>query len=679
MNTNYNMKRNRLASVKWVLLILASTGIGHLKSQNVMDSSFQVSATVNAANHSITLNWIVKGGTSYQIHRKLPSTDAWGNPLATVSVSTYTDATAVIGEAYDYRIMKIICNKVYQVGYISAGIQLPLVDFRNSMLVVIDSITNFGLSTQEKKQLMDDYISDGFLAEMLIVSPTAKAPAIKAKIKAWYDKSAPTNKYCLLIGKITVPYSGLQVPNTVNLNPDAHTDHGGAWPTDSYYADMDGDWTDDYTMVSGVSRTENMNNPNDGKFDQHFLPSDVDIQIGRVDMRNLPSQPLNELQLIKQYLRKLHQFKAALIKPRNKAFICDNFGFLGGEMPMRSGWNNASALVGASNINYTGNFMDSTKANSYIFADLMGGGSYTTCNGIYTSASYKDSILAVFNVQFGSYFGDWDNSDNFLRSCLASSGFTLTTCWAARPHWYFHHMALGYPIGYSEVLSQNNATDLTLTSGYIGSFNGNYLDRRISMTLMGDPSLRMKYYDMPKSLTTANVNGNSDVKLDWQASNEPGIMGYHVYRAKNTNDIYYRITNTALTGLTFTDTDPYAGSNYYMVKAVKLETSNTASYYNTSLGTMATATGVSGTNTGLHTLLSSEFNLYPNPTKGQVLIEANQINEIEVMNMNGQIIFNAIALGVAQYELNTFTWAKGIYLVKVNTLNGVAVKKLIVE
>ena len=655
-------------------------GTSLLNAQNVKDSSFQVSATVNASNHSIQLKWIISGGNNFQIYRKPVGNINWVTYLGSTKTGAFTDTSAKIGEAYDYRILKLYGNKVTQVGFISSAINLPLVDFRNAILLVIDSTNYNGLSSNERTQWLNDYIADGFITSFLQVSPTAKAPAIKAKIKAWYDKNPATNTYCLLVGKITVPYAGLQVPNTVNLPPDAHTEHGGAWPTDCYYADMDGDWTDDYTMVAGVGRVANQNNPNDGKFDQHFLPSDLDLQIGRVDFRNLPSQPLTELQLIKQYLRKLHQFKASQIKPRDKAFLCDNFGFLGGEMPMRSGWNNASALVGAANINPTGNYIDSLKANSYIFSHLMGGGSYTTCAGIYSSANFKDSLLSVFNAQFGSYFGDWDNSDNFLRSCLASKGFTLTNCWTARPHWYFQHMALGYSVGYSTILSQNNVTDLTFASGFMGSYNGNYLDRRISMNLLGDPTLRMKYCDMPKGFTATKVNSNKNVKLDWTASNEPGLLGYHIYRATDANNLYFRITTQPITALTYTDIDPYAGNNHYLVKAVKLETSNMGSYYNASIGAMATATGVSGTNTAVLSTTVVDFNLYPNPTSGNANIEVLDAQTITVMNMNGQVVFESNASkDQTVFNLPSTQWTKGIYIVKVNTLNGVAVKKLVVE
>ncbi|MES2617781.1 MAG: T9SS type A sorting domain-containing protein [Bacteroidota bacterium] len=660
---------------KQLLTFLCMTALCSF-AQNVKDSSFQVSATVNASTHSITLNWIIQGAQKCQIQRKTINDLSWSTVLATVTTSSYTDTSAKVGVAYDYRLMKIIGNKIYQLGYVSSGINLPYVDFRYSILIVIDSATNADLSGAEKSQLEKDYIADGYLVAWAVVPSTAKPPVVKAKIKAWYDKYPAINRHCLLLGKVPVPYSGLQVPSTFDTPPDAHTEHGGAWPTDSYYGDMDGDWTDFGEVSAGVGRTENKNYASDGKFDHHFLPSDMDIQIGRVDMSNLPSQPLSELQLIKQYLRKLHQYKTGVAKARDMAFISDNFGFLGGEMPMRSGWNNASAFVGAANIKTAGNYFDTCKTQSFIFSDVMGAGSYTNCSGVGSSSRYKDSILTVFNAQFGSYFGDWDNSDNFLRSCLASKGLTLTTCWAARPHWYFQHMPLGYSVGFSAILSQNNETG----TGYLGYAGGGYFDRRISMTLLGDPTLRIRYYDPPKQVTATNVNNNTDVKLDWQASNESGILGYHVYRAKTAGNIYYRLTSQPITGLTFTDDDPYAGTNYYMVKPIKLEVSNTGSYYNMGLGGMDTAFSVNGTNTGIATIATAEISVYPNPASQQVNIAGEEMLSVEVMNINGQMVYEMTnESNEGRLTIATGNWAKGLYIVKVHTAKGVAFTKLVVQ
>src|SRR5207248_1131072 len=88
-------------------------------------------------------------------------------------------------------------------------------------------------------------------------------------------------------GHVPVPYSGL-------LNPDGHPNHLGAWPADAYYGDMDGLWTDTTVNYVGTdpgdpadtARLANV--PGDGKFDQSTIPGVVRLNVGRVDLANLP-------------------------------------------------------------------------------------------------------------------------------------------------------------------------------------------------------------------------------------------------------------------------------------------------------------------------------------------------------------------------------------------------------
>jgi len=55
---------------------------------------------------------------------------------------------------------------------------------------------------------------------------------------------------------------------------------------------------------------------------------------------------------------------------------------------------------------------------------------------------------------FGSYNGDWDNTNNILRTALAAATHPLAVMWAGRPFWQVHHMALGEDMGYATLLSQ---------------------------------------------------------------------------------------------------------------------------------------------------------------------------------------------------------------------------------
>jgi hypothetical protein len=665
--------------IKKLLFACLLMGYISLSAQSMQDSSILVSASHNIGLNQITLSWQTTDAQGFQIHRKPVTSNNW-TLMTSVPGTTfsYVDNAVQKGVSYEYRIMKTKGTRVRSIGYAAAGIQIPHKEYKYNILLVYDSLTFNSIPGAETKQLENDYYMDGYIPTVLLVSPNAKPPQVKALIKSWYNLNKTLNVHCLLIGRVPIPYSGLMLANTTDLPPDAHPDHGGCWPTDLYYAEMDGSWTDAGTMTTNLSNPLLINNPGDGKFDQHFIPDNIDIQIGRVDMSNLPSQSMSEVNLIRQYLLKLHNFKSGITSARNKAFISDNFGYLGGEMPMRSGWNNASALVGAANIVSTGNYFDSTKNHSYIFSDVMGGGSFTSCGGVGVSSQFNDSLLAVFNVMFGSYFGDWNNSDNFLRSCLASKGLSLTNVWAHRPHWYFHQMALGMPIGYSVITSQNNTTDITLNSGYIGSFGGDYLDRRISMNLMGDPTLRLHYFDRPKALITTKINSNKQVKLDWQASTEPGILGYNIYRVNRKDSVYYALNSSPVNALTYTDTDPHNGTNTYIVKAVKLETSNGGSYYNASLGVMAQATGVLGTNTSVNDISAVSFSVYPNPANTFFTVEGLQGSSIAVYDMNGRQIYTNL-METGRLVVSTDIWAKGIYVIKCKRDDQVKTEKLIIR
>ncbi|MBL7837787.1 MAG: T9SS type A sorting domain-containing protein [Bacteroidetes bacterium] len=666
--------------MKKPLLLLSLLSTLGLFAQNIKDSSIMINAAPNSNETGIIITWKTTDAQSFQIQRKTLNTNTWDNPLANLAgtASSYEDTSAKKGTIYEYRILKIKGNVIRAVGYTSAGMSVPLTNYKRNILLLVDSSTYNGIDSTLWIQLKQDYYMDGYGVDLKLVSEYSKPPAIKSTISAWHSVNRSLNNQVLLIGRVPVAYSGTMLAATFDLPPDAHPDHGGAWPTDLYYAEMDGSWPDNATMTTNVTRDANKNLPGDGKFDPHFIPNDIDIQIGRIDFRILPAQGKTDIQLVEQYLNKLHRYKTGQVKVSQRAFISDNFNYLGGEMPMRSGWNNASTIVGINNITNTGNYFDSTRAKNWLWANTMGGGSFTNCSGVGNASQFKDSILAVFNVSFGSYFGDWYTTDNFLRSCLASKGLTLTNVWAHRPHWYFHQMAMGTQIGHSVITSQNNETDFSLATGYIGSFSGSYLDRRISMNLMGDPALRLRYLSMPGNLTATPASNNTQVSLSWTASNEPGILGYNVYRTNKKGDIYYAINTSPVTGLTFTDTDPYSGTNYYVVKAVKMETGPCGTYMNSSLGVMAEIGNVNGTNTSITAPMVQPLSIYPNPGSGQINISGSDFATVKIYDTNGRLMYSQYSEN-GHLQVDASTWTKGIYIVTYTAGNSIVSGKLVIQ
>ncbi len=183
---------------------------------------------------------------------------------------------------------------------------------------------------------------------------------------------------------------------------------------------------------------------------------------------------------------------------------------------------------------------------------------------------------------FGSYFGDWDIQNSFLRAPLAQ-GKILTNIWSGRPHVQFHHMALGENIGYGMKLTQNYQSSLYFPNIY--NITGNWIHMG---GLMGDPTLRNDVV-APVSNVVASING-VNCSVTWAASTETNILGYNVYMKNDTNQNYIKVNANVIAGTSYTENCLfYPGVYKYMVRALKLENTPSGTYYNLSEGIADTA------------------------------------------------------------------------------------------
>ncbi len=540
--------------------------------QSTTDYAVQTWAEIETSPAKITVHWKpVNGATQYQVYRKIKTGNSWGSSLATLdsSVSSFEDVEVIENVSYEYKIEKL--GNVAGFGYINAGIEILPEHFKGNLLLLIDD--SFVTSLEpEINQLKQDLVGDGWTVYSSTVHRDSSAAFVKQLILD--QDAALLNKldalFCL--GRVPVPYSG-------NYAADGHTNnHEGAWPSDTYYADLDGTWTDVTANNVTASQTRTHNIPGDGKFDQSFLPSDVELQIGRVDFSNMPAFAQSEEELLRQYLQKNHAYKMGEIKVQMKAIIDDNFGGFNGEAFAASGWKSFAPLIHPDNVK-SEDYRTAMDTASYIWSYGCGGGSYTSCSGVgTTNAIAEDSLQGVFSALFGSYFGDWDASNNLMRATLAQ-GTILTNCWSGRPHWYFHHMGLGENIGYSTKVSMNNTTTRYFTPlGFLARFSG--------MGLMGDPSLRM-YVLTPPSNLVATFDGE-DMQLEWTASTDPGV-GYYVYEYDSVSNAYFLRNDEPIFTTNFNiECAPIEGLNSYMVRATKLTNTPSGSFHNLSTGIFAT-------------------------------------------------------------------------------------------
>jgi PKD repeat protein len=563
--------------MKKLLLFILSVFLSFdIISQTCSDAAVEVDAVVQKSPAQITLNWLGNATTTnYNIYRKAKTATGWGLPLATLSgtINTYADNTVTVGVPYEYRVLRSGSGYTGY-GYICSGIEIPEVSNRGKIILMVDSTFITPLAT-ELKRLETDLEGDGWTVIRHNVLRTGSVTHVKSLVVSDYTADPANTKALFIVGHVPVPYSG-------NLGPDGHPDHQGAWPTDTYYADVNGVWTDVSVTSTTASPARTQNIPGDGKFDQSLIPTDIELQTGRVDFANLPAFAATEQTLLKNYLDKDHDYRKKVFTVTKQALVDDNFGFFGGEAFAASGFKNFAPLVGKSNIQQV-DYFTSMATTGYQWSYGCGGGTYTSASGVGATSNFATSNLqGVFTMLFGSYFGDFDATDDFLRAALAQ-GKMLVNMWSGRPHWMLHHMGLGDNIGYDAVISQNN------NSLYFFNYGGRF----IHTALMGDPTLRNDIVAPVSNVVATKVGNNCNIT--WSASAEPGLLGYNIYMKNDTNKAYVKLNSAPVASTSYTDNCLlYKGTYTYMVRALILQTSPSGTYFNMSEGIADTAYSSNG-------------------------------------------------------------------------------------
>lgn len=402
----------------------------------------------------------------------------------------------------------------------------------------------FDALAQEIATWTDDAQREGWIVQTHVIQSVRRSDVgflHSSIVAAYHDSSsgAPLT-HVLLVGHVPYAYSGGFTESGPVVQPDGHGEHGGAWSSDARYADVetspgissDEQWTDEDVDISDAARAirnQNKNVPGDGKFDQSQIPTDVELCIGRVDMRNLPAfgttgdKRTREIELLKQYFSRVHAYRTKAMRFDTTARIDDNFGALTSEDDSlrlveafaAGAWRGFSVITGRDRVT-NGDFLDTIPT---LLAYGCGGGGYDHCDGVANTAEFVTRpIRSAFVWLFGSYFADIDSDDNIMRAALANPGNVLTCAWSGRPHWVLHPLAAMHSVGEVTQASINNAgtyrsaTIYSKTTG-VGSDYA-YGQRGIHINLLGDPTLRMPSPSMTGTLAIDELGGDS-TRLEW--------------------------------------------------------------------------------------------------------------------------------------------------------------------
>ena len=166
-----------------------------------------------------------------------------------------------------------------------------------------------------------------------------------------------------------------------------------------------------------------------------------------------------------------------------------------------------------------------------------------------------------------------------------------------------------------------------------------------------------------------------DIELNNGAKNRAGLVKYNVYRS--TDNANYTMIGevAAVAGQTYyeyIDTPANAGTYYYQVRADygDCESEPAVSGENPSQNYVVAGVDAVGENSG-------NVALFPNPTKGNVTIQATGMSRVTVVSVLGQVVYDT-ELNGDEFTLNMAQFNAGMYMVRVYTEEGVVVKRVTV-
>ncbi len=595
-----------LRDARILLAVALVFAVGSAKGQQVdfqvpliRSTAVELRAAVSTSVPRVTLHWNASAlpSTGIMVYRRAAGATNWGAGTALAAAAlSYADPTAAAGVRYEYKIVRQQTSPFSRAveGHLWAGVNIPAVTERGRIILIIDN-TMSGPLAPEITRLISDLTGDGWLVAWSEVARTATVPAVKAVIKTRYDESPSDTKAVFLLGHVPVPYSG-------NVCPDGHSDpegnHRGAWPADAYYGDMDGVWTDSTVnnILSNADGTRNHNVPGDGKFDQSLLVGEhlPELAVGRVDLANMDgmSGMVPEVTLLRRYLDRHHAFRhrlAPFTTLGERAMVDNNFGYYDGLGFAASGWASGISLFGNGATNEILDWVATLRDQDYLVAYGCGPGSFFNARDVSDINDYRATrTRAVFQMLFGSYFGDWEKYDVYLRAPLIGTidSHGLISVWSGVPKWQMFPLAAGGTMAdaYRHVIYEVNQPGGPFPPTDESWSNPD----QTHVAIMGDPVLRLQPVK-PVTGLGAFLVGNQ-VSLNWvNPTGEANFLGCRVYRSPSEVGPYVQVGGQTAAGATsYVDKLPASGTYHYMVRAIKRQTTASASYENPAQGGFTT-------------------------------------------------------------------------------------------
>lgn len=209
------------------------------------DWAVHVEAAVTANSPTITLKWPLETrATGYAIARKRRAEHTW-TPMGVApgNATPWSDTNVTVGQVYEYQVQRTSTILAYPAtsgnhllvplishGYVYAGITVPAVDNRGSVLLIVDNILAAGPCSGELTLRHQYLVGDGWsvirhdVARGVMTNTkrpssydTAGVQAVKSLIVNDYQQHPGEGKSVYLFGHVPVPYAAISSPPAMRM------------------------------------------------------------------------------------------------------------------------------------------------------------------------------------------------------------------------------------------------------------------------------------------------------------------------------------------------------------------------------------------------------------------------------------------------------------------------------
>ncbi len=637
-----------------------------------------VSSEINSGNNEVKILFLDSFNNATEpifVYRRALGTTTWMSVATSLPAGTaqWIDNNVNAGEIWEYQVKRQNTwnynNQNYDaVGYTMGILAHDNTNYKGQMILLVSNDIPYNLALKYTR-LKKEFTADGWFVNELIVPRATnwnsgnEVVGIKNQITTIYN-NAPTNdkpKALFILGHVPLPRSG-----SLNIvSPDDHVENRGARGCDAYYADIDGVFSDIATYnPGGLATPLAINLPGDFKWDQDFFPSDVEMAFGRIDFADITDISTPEMTMIENYLDRLSNYKnvAAGFEMGEKSAF-----FLGYDNSNDASFRSLLNISKPNLVfqNFSGPIHNQWVQNNGPFKIYM---QNSTVPAISDWQNYGMNATIYSSDQSHWGFGDvpqtWGDYSR-IRAVLGVNSKCLIAFTTTMGMNIFHQACSGKPLGVAmKEIMNHNQTNQYLEKPPQDYDTENWWNRT-HFAFYGDPTLNLYQIKPPSNFTINESNGQAS--LQWTASSDVNVIGYHIYESTTEFGKFERITSNPVTTNSYIIPN-YVAEKWYMVKSVKMIDSGCGKFLHSSIGLSIEDNLTLGTSNQNNIAYAK---VYPNPSNNKFNITSQQIiASFIVYNVQGsQIELNK---NVSQHDfiIDCNARTNGIYFLKIKTIDG---------